>query len=107
MKKTIFFLLNLVFIFSVNAQEFQWAKSYAGMEGPQSSSEFNRMFCSDFDSQGNVYILGTFGFGANIDDIRFIDNSGANGNIQGVVIAKLSPEGNLLWRKAVVIKIEV
>lgn len=101
MKKTIFFLLNLVFIFSVNAQEFQWAKSYAGMEGPQSSSEFNRMFCSDFDSQGNVYILGTFGFGANIDDIRFIDNSGANGNIQGVVIAKLSPEGNLLWRKAI------
>ena len=100
MKKIIFFFLTSVFILSVNAQQFNWAKSYAGMEG-NSTSEFNTLNYSAYDSHGNVYILGTFGFGANIDDIRFIDNIGANGNFQAVVIAKLDPNGNLIWRKAI------
>ena len=65
-------IVSLLFLFvvsiSLQAQQFEWAKSYSGQDDPLNSSGlYNRIFNSVFDSQGNIYISGTFGTGALID----------------------------------------
>ncbi|MDD2192093.1 MAG: hypothetical protein PHO12_06095, partial [Bacteroidales bacterium] len=65
MKKIIFFFLTSVFILSANAQ--QWAKSYTGTEETTSFLPTNTIYNTVCDSQGNTYIVGTFGVNADLD----------------------------------------
>ena len=99
MKKTIFFLLTSVFILSANAQ--QWAKHYTGADGSQSFNLYNSIYNTAYDSQGNIYILGTFGGGATYDGEALLDYFTHSNNSQSLLIAKLDQNGNMLWRKAI------
>lgn len=99
MKKTIFFLLTSVFILSANAQ--QWAKHYTGTDGSQSTDFYNSIYNTAYDSQGNIYILGTFGEGATYDGEALLDYFPHSNNSQSLLIAKLDPNGNMLWRKSI------
>ena len=97
MKKLIILLFTTLFILNLNAQ--QWAKSYTGNEG-SSTSFFNTVYNTVCDSQGNTYFVGTFGEGATFDGISLLDAQLFN-NAQSLVIAKLDPYGNMLWRKSI------
>jgi len=97
MKKII--TLIAITIVSFNLYSQQWAKSYTGSEG-SSTSFFNTVYNTVCDSQGNIYIVGTFGEGATFDGIPLLDAQLFN-NAQSLVIAKLDPNGNMLWRKAI------
>ncbi|MEA5099562.1 hypothetical protein SDC9_15929 [bioreactor metagenome] len=97
MKKLI--ILIVITIVSFNLYSQQWAKSYTGSEG-SSTSFFNTVYNTVFDSQGNIYMVGTFGEGATFDGIPLLDAPLYN-NAQSLVVAKLDPNGNMLWRKAI------
>src|SRR5574344_576109 len=97
MKKLI--ILIAIIIVSFNLYSQQWAKSYTGSEG-SSTSFFNTVYNTVCDSQGNTYFVGTFGEGATFDGIPLLDAPLYN-NPQSLVIAKLDPNGNMLWRKAI------
>ena len=98
MKKSFFFTLLLLSFYSLNAQNFQWAKSYSGQDGfNDGNSKSNKIYNSAFDSQGNIYILGRFGVGASIDDEYLLTEARLPSN----VLAKLDSNGNLLWKKVI------
>ena len=97
MKKLI--ILIAIIIVSFNLYSQQWAKSYTGNEG-SSTSFFNTVYNTVCDSQGNIYMVGTFGEGATFDGIPLLDAPLYN-NPQSLVIAKLDTNGNMLWRKAI------
>lgn len=98
MIKSFFFTLLLISFYSLNAQNFQWAKSYSGQDGfNDGDSKSNRIFNSSYDSQGNIYILGRFGVGASIDDEYLLTEAMLPSN----VLAKLDSNGNLLWKKVI------
>ena len=97
MKKLI--TLIAITIVSFNLYSQQWAKSYTGSEG-SSTSFFNTVYNTVCDSQGNTYFVGTFGEGATFDGIPLLDAQLYN-NAQSLVVAKLDPNGNMLWRKAI------
>jgi hypothetical protein len=93
-------IVSLLFLFvvsiSLQAQQFEWAKSYSGQDDPLNSSGlYNRIFNSVFDSQGNIYISGTFGTGALIDTTHVLNDMYYP--TSGVFLAKLNPEGELIW----------
>ena len=60
------FFLSLLSI-SLQAQQFEWAKSYSGYDGMNNTDKYNRIYNSVFDSQGNIYIVGTMGENAILD----------------------------------------
>ena len=103
MKKGLHFLvLSILILFTINlqAQEFQWAKSYSGSDGTMNlNDQYNRIYNSAFDSQGNIYISGIFGQGAYIDTTNLLSYLPSNQSCS--FIAKLDPDGNLLWHKAI------
>ncbi len=96
-------ILSLLFLFvvsiSLRAQQFEWAKSYSGQDGMNNTDKYNRIYNSAFDSQGNIYIVGTMGENAIIDTTHlsegFLENKAA------IILAKLDPQGNLLWHKSI------
>ena len=97
MKKLI--ILIVITIVSFNLYSQQWAKSYTGSE-ESSTSFFNTVYNTVCDSQGNIYMVGTFGEGATFDGIPLLDAPLYN-NPQSLVVAKLDTNGNMLWRKAI------
>lgn len=97
MKKLI--ILIVIIILSQNLYSQQWAKTYTGSEGT-STSFYNTIYNTVCDSQGNTYIVGTFGVNAEIDGIPLLDAPLYN-NAASLLIAKLDPNGNMLWRKAI------
>ncbi|MDD2192885.1 MAG: T9SS type A sorting domain-containing protein [Bacteroidales bacterium] len=99
MKKFIILLFTTLFILNLNAQ--QWAKQYTGADGPQSTDFYNSIYNTAYDSQGNIYILGTFGGGATYDGEALLDYFPHSNNSQSLLIAKLDQNGNMLWRKAI------
>ena len=108
MKKVIFFailILNSQFLIlnSLHAQGFEWVRTYTGEE-VTSGVTTNQLIGSCVDSAGNLYILGEFSpqaqlCGTNLLPFEVIETSYPRW--QGVVIAKLSPSGELLWHKAI------
>ena len=107
MKKVILLVLILNFQFSIlnslRAQGFEWVKTYTGEE-VTSGVTTNQLKGSCVDLAGNIYILGEFSpqaqlCGTNLLPFEVIETS--RPRWQGVVIAKLSPSGELLWHKAI------
>ena len=102
MKKFIIFFLSILFLSNVNAQYFNWAKTYMGSESvfSTSTSKTNRIYHSEFDSHGNIYILGSFGQGAAFNDTDILGVA-FGGATTSIVVMKLDPDGNLIWKKAI------
>ncbi len=107
MKKVIF-LAVLIFTFqlsifnSLHAQGFEWVRTYTGPEIRSSDDATNRIIGSCVDSSGNIYILGEFSPQAFFGDERLLPFDIITTPIEkAIVIAKLSPSGDLLWHKAI------
>jgi hypothetical protein len=100
MKKLIIIIILSVFAFlSSFGQTWQWAKSYAGSDETDVITS-NRIYHTELDSQGNVYILGNFRGDVSFDGERIFDL--AFGVYSGsLLIAKLNPDGELLWKKVI------
>lgn len=85
-----------------HAQYFDWVKSYSGQD-PAGGGYANFPVGIVHDSEGNIYYLGQFGVGACIDTTHFLPfaPSGPGIRTTGVVLAKFSPNGELLWHKTI------
>ena len=106
MKKVILLVLILNFQFSIlnslRAQGFEWVSTYSGPEILSSDDATNRIIGSCVDSSGNTYILGEFSPQAFFGDERLLPFDIITTPIEkAIVIAKLSPSGDLLWHKAI------
>ncbi len=106
MKKVILLVLILNFQFlilnSLRAQGFEWVSTYSGPEILSSDDATNRIIGSCVDSSGNTYILGEFSPQAFFGDERLLPFDIITTPIEkAIVIAKLSPSGDLLWHKAI------
>ena len=105
MKKVILLVLILNFQFSIlnslRAQGFEWVKTYTG-EDVTSGVTTNQLLGSCVDSAGNLYILGEFSPQAQLCGESLLPMDVITTPLKSaVVIAKLSPSGELLWHKAI------
>ena len=106
MKKVIFFailILNSQFLIlnSLRAQGFEWVRTYTGQE-VTSGVTTNQLVGSCVDSAGNLYILGGFSPQAQLCGESLLPMDVITTPLKSaVVIAKLSPSGELLWHKAI------
>ena len=100
MKKILLIIIVILLSFPTFSQgTFQWAKSYAGSDETVDITS-NRIYYSELDSQGNTYILGNFRGDVAFDGERIFDL--AFGVYSGsLLIAKLNPNGELLWKKVI------
>ena len=100
MKKILLIIIVILISFPTFSQgTFQWAKSYAGSDETVDITS-NRIYYSELDSQGNTYILGNFRGDVAFDGERIFDL--AFGVYSGsLLIAKLNPNGELLWKKVI------
>ena len=92
-RKTLTFALLALTTFTVRAQHFDWAKGYS------STGDGGYIKGTVTDSVGNLYILGAFSGQASWGDTTPLMVNYDLGPI-GTVIAKISPDGEMLWRKA-------
>ena len=94
-----FFAIAIVMFLTlaVQAQRFDWVRSYSGPEYSDGAAA-NEIFGSVMDREGNIYILGQFIGNAQWDDDTSILPFSARRN-RSAVIAKLSPEGEMVWHK--------
>ena len=94
-----FFAIAIVMFLTlaVQAQRFDWVRSYSGPEYSDGAAA-NEIFGSVMDREGNIYILGQFIGDAQWDDDTSILPFSARRN-RSAVIAKLSPEGEMVWHK--------
>ena len=98
-------LILLVFLFLniINLQsqgEWQWARSYSGQDDNMNGGLYNQITRSVYDSQGNIYIAGTMGENAFLDN----DENLSEGPMMGyssVLLSKFDPQGNLLWKRSI------
>lgn len=97
MKRTLLLFVVLVLgVSGLRAQHFEWAKGYS------SSQEGNRIVGSVTDSAGNLYILGNFRNDASWDGgshLLPIAPYGPYTNVHNVLIAKITPDGTMAWKK--------
>ena len=92
MKKAVLFLL-LAAALPVQAQRFEWAKGYTDGEIKGSVT----------DSAGNLYILGTFHIYSEWDGTSLMPMApyGPVFNTTNVLIAKITPDGDMAWKKVI------
>ena len=101
MKRFIFLSILLAASLASHAQGFEWVQTYTGPE-ITSGVTTNHLVGSCVDSAGNIYILGEFSPQAQLCGERLLPFDIITTPIQkAVVIAKLSPSGDLLWHKAI------
>ena len=93
----LFFIFSL-FTSPLQAQHFEWAKGYA------SSQEGNRIIGQVTDSVGNLYILGQFRNTAAWDGgshLLPMAPYGPYNDVTNVLIAKITPDGEMAWKKVI------
>ena len=93
----LFFIFSL-FTSPLQAQHFEWAKGYA------SSQEGNRIVGSVTDSEGNLYILGSFRNDASWDGGSHLLPMAPYGpytNVYNLLIAKITSDGTMAWKKVI------
>src|SRR5574344_2099840 len=93
MKRIISIILFIIVAITMQAQRFEWAKNIFGGMGEKNKIDF-----SATDSEGNLYILGTCGTGAEIDNNTLVEVGGSQRNL---ILLKLNTEGILLWKKTI------
>ncbi len=98
-KNTLILALLALTTFVVQAQHFDWVKSYSGQE--PSGKYWNYIVSSVTDSQGNLYVAGQFANGASVDgqDLLPFSPYGAQTENPNSCIMKISPQGEIVWRK--------
>ena len=102
MKRYILLSILLAVSLASHAQGFEWVSTYTGPEIRNSDDPTNRIIGSCVDSSGNTYILGEFSPQAFFCGERLLPFDIITTPIhKAVVIAKLSPSGDLLWHKAI------
>ena len=102
-RKRIIFLLTLCVAFTLAAQgqRFDWVRTYTGQD-LSSGYVTNKIVGSCVDREGNYYFLGQFSPRATLCGVPLLPDSVIRTPLkQATVIAKLSPQGNLLWHKAI------
>ena len=97
---TITFALLALFSIIARAQGFDWVQAYSGYWEPQDYPS-NYIVGSVTDSHGNLYVAGQMVFSAVFagEDILPFTPMGSDVML-GACILKLSPTGELLWKKA-------
>ena len=96
-------LLSILLAASLPAfsQHFDWVKTYTGAE-VTSGVTTNQLLGSCVDSAGNLYILGEFSPQAQLCGESLLPMDVITTPLKrAVVVAKLSPSGELLWHKAI------
>ena len=102
MKKFISLLFLLATSLPAFSQHFDWVKTYTGAEVSNTDDPTNRIIGSCVDSAGNLYILGEFSPQAQFCGERLLPMEVITTPIKrAIVIAKLSPSGDLLWHKVI------
>ena len=103
MKRLLLVLIICLSFLSAHAQHFDWVKSYIGESNCNGLTDLNTIIGSAVDNEGNLYILGEFTKGAQIDNTDLLPFSpyGTDNKTKSVVIAKLSPAGQLMWHKPI------
>lgn len=97
-------LLIMVIVFcakEVKAQgHFEWA---TGWQGGDFVTVANEVISSDIDSEGNLYILGYAGSFATMQNGESLvpDYTPPRGKTEAVVIFKMNPQGDIVWKKAI------
>ena len=89
---------------SAQAQRFDWAKAYTGYGGDSDIDiPGNVITSSVVDKEGNLYIVANFYPGHKIFGVEPIppDLSYINYTSKSVMIAKISPDGEVLWHKGI------
>ncbi len=95
-KKIICFAFFALLAFAAHAQYFEWAKTIDGYD-QSSSNVANKIAGSMTDRGGNLYICAQYGSSASLCGVNLPDR-GENGNM---VVAKISPEGEMVWHKEI------
>ena len=102
-RKRIILLLTLCVAFTLTAQgqRFDWVRTYTGQD-VSSGYVTNKIVSSCVDREGNYYFLGMFSPRATLCGVSLLPDSVIRTPLQpATVIAKLSPQGTLLWHKAI------
>ena len=95
-KKVLSFAFFVLLAIATHAQYFEWARTIDGYD--QSSSNVgNKIAGSMTDSDGDLYICAQYGWGASLCGVNLPDR-GENGNM---VVAKISPDGEMVWHKEI------
>lgn len=89
LERSIFWSLFFCVSFTVNAQQFDWAKSIGGL-GTDVARDLT------VDADGNVIVVGSFSGSASIDG-TWMNGDG----VLEAFIAKFSPSGDLLWTRVI------
>ncbi len=105
MKNKIYKLLLVIVILfcakDIKAQgHFEWA---TGWQGGDFVNRVNKVISSDIDREGNLYILGYAGSEATMlnDESLVPDYTPPRGKTDAVVIFKMNPQGEIVWKKAI------
>ena len=100
MKKNLTLALLALMAITAHAQRFDWVKTYTGPD--ISNMTTNKIVGSCVDNEGNLYILGEFSPQAQLCGVDLLPHEIITTPLhQGVVVAKLSPQGELLWHKSI------
>lgn len=100
MKKAITLVILSLFTLAAHAQRFDWVKTYTGPD--ISDMTTNKIVGSCVDNEGNLYILGEFSPQAQLCGVDLLPHEIITTPLRrAVLIAKLSPQGVLLWHKAI------
>ena len=98
-RKVFAFALLALLAITAHAQHFDWVKHYNGSHDNYLSTGIMR---TATDSDGNLYVLGRFTSDAAIDGTYLNPMSYAlNSDNRGLLVAKFSPEGQMLWHKVI------
>ena len=81
---------------TVKAQYFDWVRSYESC-ALMGTSDIQYAVT---DAEGNVYFTGLFHKGAMLDGEDLLPVEGASWDRNGICIVKYSPDGRLMWHKA-------
>ena len=84
-------ILTSLFCISMNAQQFEWARSFGG-------SSFERGYGITTDLSGNVITTGLFEDSVDFDPGAGQDIHMSNGD-KDIFIQKMDSNGNFLWAK--------
>ena len=95
MKKPILLAMLVVAALAAQGQRFDWVNTFTG------PGATNRIVGSCVDSEGNYYFIGECSPRAQLCGVRILPDSIVTQPYSAIVIAKISPQGNLLWHKAI------
>ncbi|MBQ9473333.1 MAG: T9SS type A sorting domain-containing protein [Bacteroidales bacterium] len=83
-------------------QDFEWVRTYTGSDLQNMDWPVNDIKGSFVDAQGNIYIVGNISSDGSILGVDLLPQGVfSNRPSCSVVVAKISPQGQLVWHKAI------